>query len=335
MVHKTNETLTPTLPNLHSWIIYFFFSWFGVAGIIIATLNIGICVLFWTQRRLRNTGNLFFVNLAIADILVGFVAIPWKLLHYVIFPTPLWLILLATVVDYVLSLSFLSICALTYDRYLAIIYPLTYPSKIALKNSWKRFLLIWSIPCLNFFRLIWMISPRISFQKYNRIFGVFLFSFMVLATGGVIFAYIRIFRAARIQEHHRRELRNCGIKRNQRIKHKFTKAIRSCLGVTVCFVCCWIPRGSYLIVRKVYLSRCYEYDLTTYGLLCLSPILNPIIYSICNRDVRRTLKVLLWKRSRSKARLRKETFQGSFASSQRPATVSSRETYELSHHVNL
>ena len=340
-VHKMNETSSPPygkdfFPDLPSWEVQIFFVWFAVASIIIVTLNTGICILVWTQRRLRNTGNLYFVNLAIADVLVGIVAIPWKLLHYVVSPMPLWIILLATVVDYVLSLSFLSICALTYDRYRAIIYPLTYPSKMALRNSWKRLLLIWTVPCLNFFRVIWMTSPHISFTKFDRAFSFFLFSGMVLATGGVIFAYVRIFLAARIQQHHQRELRKCSIKRlNRRIKHKFTKAIRSCLGVTICFLCCWLPRGSYLIARESFLSSRHEYDLITFGLMCFSPILNPIIYSICNRDVRRTLKIILWKRGRESARSKKENIQNSFVSSQRTATASSRETYALSQYNNL
>lgn len=340
-VHKMNETSSRPygkdfFPDLPSWEVHIFFVWLAVASIIIVTLNTGICILVWTQRRLRNTGNLYFVNLAIADVLVGIVAIPWKLLHYVVSPMPLWILLLATVVDYVLSLSFLSICALTYDRYRAIIYPLTYPSKMALRNSWKRLLLIWTVPCLNFCRVIWMTSPHISFTKFDRAFSFFLFSCMVLATGGVIFAYVRIFLAARIQEHQQRELRKCSIKRlNRRIKNKFTKAIRSCLGVTICFLCCWLPRGSYLIARKSFLSSRYEYDLITFGLMCFSPILNPIIYSICNRDVRRTLKIILWKRGRESARSKKENIQNSFVSSQRTATASSRETYALSQYNNL
>lgn len=329
-----NETLIPNIneTSLHlpSWIMPFFITWFCTTITIIATLNTGICVLFWTQRRLRIKGNFFFVNLAIADILVGFVAIPWKLLHYLIIPTQLWLISFATAVDYVLSLSFLSICALTYDRYIAIIYPLTYPAKVELKNTWKRLLLVWSLPCLNFLRLIWIYSPGISFEKYNNAFGVFLFSLVLLATGGILFAYIRIFCAARLQEHHKKGLHRC-VKRKQRIK--FTKAIRSCLGVTVCFICCWIPRASYLITRNFCSSPSYVYDLVTFGLMCLSPVLNPIIYSSCNRDVRRTLKFVLWKRSREKARM-KETLRGSFASSQRTATASSRDIIQLSH-VNL
>lgn len=335
-----NKSLEPknsaeTFLHLPSWISPFLIAWFCTTTVIITTLNAGICVLFWTQRRLRNTGNLFFVNLAISDIFVGFVAIPWKLLHYLVLPTPLWLISLGTAVDYVLSLSFISVCALTYDRYLAIIYPLTYPAKMTIKNTWKRLLLIWSLPCLNFLRLIWMISLRTPsrFTKYNKAFGVFHFSFMLLATGGIIFAYIRIFLAARLQENQKRGLNHC-VKKNRRTK--FTKAVRSCLGVTICFMCCWLPRGSYLIARNIYTSSSYgpyEYDLVTFGLMCLAPILNPIIYSICNRDVRRTLRVI-FRCGRDNAGLRRDAVGGSFGSSQRTATLSSREIIELSH-VNL
>ena len=329
--YKMNETLRNI--NGTSWQTVFILSWFGTISMIIAILNTGICVLLWTQMRLHNTSNLFFVNLAIADILVGFVAIPWKMSCFALSPVPQWLASVVTAVDYVLCLSFLGICALTYDRYQAILYPLTYCSKMAGKNVWKFLFLIWILPGINFFKLIWMLSSEISFQHFNGVFDAFLFSAMLLATGGIVFAYVRIFRAARIQEHHVRKL-SVVSKRNQRIK--LTKAIRSCLGVTICFGCCWLPRGTYLIARTSQFSTSYGvYDLITFGLMSLSPVLNPIIYSFFNRDIRRTLEVL-WNRYRGKTRLQKEMFRSSRASSLRTFnTVSSRENIELSSNANL
>lgn len=321
--------------NGNAWLRPFIVCWFGSTGIIIAILNAGICILFWTQRRLRSNSNLFFVNLAVADILVGFVAIPWKIFHFVVSPAPPWHAPLVTVVDYTVSLSFLSICALTYDRYQAILYPLNYPSKMAGKNIWKVLLLVWSLPGLNFLRLIWMLSPRISYKHFDGAFSAFLFSVMLLATSGIVFAYVQIFRAARVQEHNVRKSNQPYAQRNQRVK--FTKAIRSCLGVTICFACCWLPRGTFLIARICQSkTQSFEYDLVTFGLMSLSPVLNPIIYSICNRDVRRTLE-MLWNRCQRNSRLDKEGFGGSRASSLRTFTIaSSGETgIEMLHHVNL
>lgn len=283
--------------NPPSWITHLSIVWSCFISVTIAVLNAGICILFWNQRRLRVTGNLFFVNLAIADILVGLVAIPWKLLHYLIHPTPLWIISLGTAVDYVLSLSFISICAITYDRYLAIIYPLTYPLRMTCETLRKRFLIIWSLPCLNFLRLICIISLKTPEKcaKYNKAFGFFHFSMLFLATIGIVFAYVRIFKAARLQKKH---VEGINSNKTRRVL-KFCKAIRCCLGVTVCFVCCWFPRGTYLIARNVYTKSfygLYEYDMVTYGLMCLSPAINPIIYSLCNRDVKKTLKAIIRKR---------------------------------------
>lgn len=320
--------------NGSTWFTPFILCWFGSISVTIAILNAGICVLFWTQRRLRSKSNLFFVNLAVADILVGFVAIPWKIFHFVVSPAPPWHAPLVTVVDYTVSSSFLSICALTYDRYQAILYPLNYPSKMAGKNIWKVLVLVWSLPGLNFLRLIWMLSLRISYKHFDGAFSAFLFSVMLLATAGIVFAYVRIFRAAKVQGQNARKL-NKFAKRNQRVK--FTKAIRSCLGVTICFTCCWLPRGSFLIARICQCkTQSFEYDLVTFGLMSLSPVLNPIIYSIYNRDVRRTLK-MLWNRCQRNSRLDKEGFRSSRASSLRTFTIaSSRETgIEMSNHINL
>jgi len=330
--YKMNETSQQIKGT--TWFIPFVFSWLGSTSVTIVILNAGICVLFWTQRRLRSNSNLFFVNLAVADILVGFVAIPWKIVHFVVSPAPACHAPLVTVVDYTVSLSFLSICALTYDRYQAIIYPLNYPTKMAGKNILKVLLLVWSLPGLNFLRLIWMLSPRISSKHFDGAFNAFLFSVMLLATAGIVFAYVRIFRAAKVQRQNARKS-NKFSRRNQRVK--FTKAIRSCLGVTICFACCWLPRGTFLIARICQSKTLsFEYDLVTFGLMSLSPILNPIIYSICNRDVRRTLE-MLWNKCQRNSRLDKEGFRSSRASSLRTFTIaSSRETgIEMSNHINL
>ena len=327
-----NETLQQI--NATTWFIPFIFAWFSSTSLTIAILNAGICALFWTQRRLRTKSNLFFVNLAVADILVGLVAIPWKIFHFIVSPAPPWHAPLVTVVDYTVSSSFLSICALTYDRYQAILYPLNYPSKMAAKNIWKVLLLIWSLPGLNFLRLIWMLSPRISYKHFDGAFSAILFSVMLLATGGIVFAYARIFRAAKVQGQNARKS-NQYAKKNQRVK--FTKAIRSCLGVTICFACCWLPRGTFLIARICQSkSQSFEYDLVTFCLMSLSPVLNPIIYSVCNRDVRRTLE-MLWNRCQRNTSLDKEGFRSSRASSLRTFTIaSSRETViEMSNHVSL
>ena len=85
--------MNETLGNLNgtSWQTVFIFCWFGSMSLIISILNTAICTLLWTQKRLHNISNLFFVNLAVADILVGFVAIPWKMLYFGVSPVPQWL----------------------------------------------------------------------------------------------------------------------------------------------------------------------------------------------------------------------------------------------------
>ena len=327
--------MNETLGNINgtSWQTVFIFCWFGSMSLIIAILNTAICTLLWTQKRLHNISNLFFVNLAVADILVGFVAIPWKMLYFGVSPVPQWLTAVVTAVDYVLSLSFLSICALTYDRYQAILHPLTYCIKMGVTKVCKVLFLVWILPGMNFLKLIWMLSPEISFQPLNGTFDAFLFSFLLPATGGVIFAYVRISCAATMQENQVRKL-NVHASRNQRLK--FSKAIRSYLGVTICFACCWLPRGTYLIARSSQFSTSYEeYDLITFGLMSLSPVLNPIIYSIFNRDIRRTLEVL-WNRCQEKSRLQNQKFGSSHASSSRTVnTITRSEHIELSRNANL
>lgn len=282
-----------------NWSATFLLAWLGLTGFCAVVLNALICGVFCTHRNLRTTGNYFFLNLAICDILVGVLIIPWKIVCYVEV-NPKWLLCLTAFVDYILSMSFLSICALTYDRYQAIIHPLHYQLKMHLKKSWKIFVSVWCVPSVHFLRFIWLLPPdNPDAQQSDNRFHIFLFSFIVIASVMIAWAYYCILQAASRQELCVQGRAGIRLPRGEKIRRKlkFSKAIGSCLAVTICFTVCWIPRGSYFVSR-LFISGGYTYDLATFGLMTLSSSLNPVIYTTCSRDIRMTVIYLICKKRR-------------------------------------
>jgi hypothetical protein len=65
-----------------------------------------------------------------------------------------------------------------------------------------------------------------------------------------------------------------------------TKAVRSCLAVSLCFTCCWIPRSIFMGRMFLKYPRSLSWDLITFGLMVLSSSLNPMLYSIYSHDIR-------------------------------------------------
>lgn len=92
----------------------------GTLSVLIVIANCSVCAFIWSNKTRRTYSNWLILSLAISDILTGGVLLPLELTK----PS-------SVATDYVTSAVLLSgvanICAVTYDRYVAILHPLAYP----------------------------------------------------------------------------------------------------------------------------------------------------------------------------------------------------------------
>ncbi|XP_076017967.1 adenosine receptor A1-like [Genypterus blacodes] len=117
--------------------------------IIIALLaivgNFLVCLAVTWNKKLRTVTNYFLVSLAVADILVGLVAVPCAVLTDLGRPRynlPLCLILLSILMALTQS-SILSLLAVAAERYVAILMPFHYQRVMSPRNARLALLLTW------------------------------------------------------------------------------------------------------------------------------------------------------------------------------------------------
>lgn len=169
-----------------------------LAFLIVFTIfgNILVCAAFYLCRELRNVTNYFVVSLAVADLLVGFVCMPfWFTSLIKQWPDPkrnhefytLWICL-----DIVSGTSsIMNLVAISVDRFYAITSPFNYHLKLT-KNR-ARF-------CIVFVWLYSLIVAGLHIQRKGDWYAYFVAcASFFLPLPVLVYSYARIFRVAHVQ----------------------------------------------------------------------------------------------------------------------------------------
>lgn len=84
-----------------------------------------------TTRKLRTVTNIFIVSLACADLLLGFAVLPFSISIEVVdnwLWGDIWCSMWLAIDVWLCTASILSLCAISFDRYIAVTHPIRYPS---------------------------------------------------------------------------------------------------------------------------------------------------------------------------------------------------------------
>ncbi|XP_074615432.1 alpha-1A adrenergic receptor-like [Acropora palmata] len=249
--------------------------------------NFIVIASFCTFRDLRTKCNFFIISLAISDVLVASIAMPFWLL--VQLSNNVWIyskelkafwdcmdILCGTA-------SIMNLTAVSFDRQLAITSPFAYPKML----TTRRVLVV-----IGF---VWLYAATISSSRFldwqfpNYLWFVPTVSFF-LPLLIMLVMYTRIYLVARY--HARR------IGRNYATDIKAAKTIAVVIGG---FVICWLP--FFVVVLSV--ANRTPTHVTFFNvakwLEYLNSCLNPVIYTCSNRTYRSAFKKL-FRRCREKIR---------------------------------
>ena len=116
--------------------------------------NATVCLLFACRSKLRTITNIFVVSLAMSDLFVGVLFVPVYLGTAVGHHVNLY------IVTFLLFSSLFNLCGVTYDRYHAILQPLTYHAVFTCRRITTILVSVW------FFPLLFIALPLIwSFQS--------------------------------------------------------------------------------------------------------------------------------------------------------------------------
>ncbi|PFX32228.1 tyramine receptor 1-like [Stylophora pistillata] len=285
--------------------------------------NFMVCLTVYLHQRLRTVTNYFIVSLAVSDLLLSLLYVPFRIEQTI--DNGYWCLrkeLCATwiVIDLVCTgASIYNLAAISVDRYIAIVHPFRYHSVMTTKVARIIIAIIWaySITWAGFSGINWTDSEQPPYNwdskcfKKDKIFYTittvtdFFFPLMV-----ILIMYGLVFRVAMTQARAVASLQPQLSKRDGRGRRfsinivKEVKAAKTLAIVIGAFVVCWLPFFVFLLVSLWDLSlltppKVSEDVLTglratfLYVLPAINSTLNPIIYALFNKEFRTAFVRLL------------------------------------------
>ena len=278
--------------------------WFSIFGwflsVVVVTGNGLVIYLIATRRNLRTTTNWFVLSLAVADFGFGAANSVALLTACYIHHFCGAFIQTQSAVFYLVYASITNLCALTLDRYLAIIKPLRYITFMTTKRIVSLVTLAWILPFLVFpapylaLKLGTTAQTRVVFMKC---FLAFLSFFQICVCFALIFATTRIFLVARRHARQNAVL-VMQLNFNHRMQHRrvfkpqeaaSTKVVGSVVAV---FIVCYIIN----IYDNTCIMALCERPKTIQDVVTLLRLVNsaanPAAYAFFKKDIKKELKRL-------------------------------------------
>ena len=210
-----------TLVRNERQFLYYVFDVFGIIiTLSIVIGNILVMVAVAKEKKLRKVGNIFIINLAVSDCLVGIVVSPLAISYGV---TKNW-VLGQAMCDFWVSMdvicctaSILNLCAIGYDRCNAIVQPMRYSRKRTFGRAMLIIGFVWSYAMLIALPRFWgwreedeylnngecHVSHHLGYTLYSTI-GSFYLPLIVM-----LYFYINIYRATCQRKHEWRRSPGC------------------------------------------------------------------------------------------------------------------------------
>ncbi|CAB3984937.1 octopamine receptor-like [Paramuricea clavata] len=264
--------------------------------IVIVVGNLLAIAAYCKATRLRIVTRCFIINLAVTDLLVGAIIMPFWF-HRMLQDRQVTASMLykswITLDISCATASITSLAVVSIDRYIVISKPLSYERFLPKSRAIFVILLVW---CYSFGVAV---LRETKWRYYSLLVTGFSF---LLPLGTILFAYANIFKAAKAQA--KRIRRSClpnSSESNTNKKHfdkelKATKTISLVIGA---FLACWLPFFVLSLLSK-YCTKCtisFEVVIIVKWLHYANSALNPIIYSMHNRDFRAALQSILFNKN--------------------------------------
>lgn len=136
-INDFDETIKQTVP--------IFFGIIGVTGFIGNILVITVVML---NPKMRSTTNMMIINLAISDLLFVIFCIPFTAIDYMLNEWPLgnaWCKIVQYLIIVTALTSIYTLVLMSFDRFLAVVYPISSRSIRNERNTLKVITILWII----------------------------------------------------------------------------------------------------------------------------------------------------------------------------------------------
>uniref|UniRef100_A0A8C2D728 Neuropeptide FF receptor 2 n=1 Tax=Cyprinus carpio TaxID=7962 RepID=A0A8C2D728_CYPCA len=270
-----------------------------------------VCFIVLRSKNMRTVTNLFILNLAISDLLVGIFCMPTTLVDNIITGWPFGSLvckLSGMVQGISVSASVFTLVAIAVDRFRCIVYP--FKQKLTISTSTLIIIIIWvlaiSIMCPSGVMLQVTKEHRVSIllsdgnttqpfywcrenwpnQEMRKIYTTVLFANIYLAPLTlIVIMYARIGIT----------LFKTSIR--QLVSRKKKRVIKMLLVVALLFILSWLPLWALMMLsdyaslseRQHRIINIYFYPLAHWLAFCNSSV-NPIVYGFFNENFRKGFK---------------------------------------------
>ena len=273
-------------------------------------------------QRLRSVTNFFVVSLAVADLTVAILVMPYSLLFEVFGEWRLgWVFCYFWISCDVTccTASILHLCIISLDRYLAITQPLTYKSRMSKRRAIAMICGVWICSvAISFVPIylgwfadhevveLYVDSPQCGLFV-NKIYAVissatsFYIPLIVM-----LFAYVKIFRIAQSQAKEIKKLENALQHSGHPLNHKLSnrskklnrdsKAIKTLGTLMGLFCVSWLPFFLMYLIVPFCSPVCQVPPMWVALITWLgyaNSFFNPCVYAFLNRDFRLAFKKIL------------------------------------------
>ncbi|XP_047586229.1 histamine H2 receptor isoform X4 [Lutra lutra] len=272
--------------------------------------NVVVCLAVGLTRRLRSLTNCFIVSLAITDLLLGLLVLPFSAFYQLSCQWSFGKVFcnIYTSLDVMLcTASILNLFMISLDRYCAVTDPLRYPVLVTPVRVAVSLVLIWVISITLSFLSIHLgwnsenknnsfnhTIPKCKVQVnlvYGLVDGLVTFYLPLLV---MCVTYYRIFKIARDQA---KRIHHMGSWKVATVgEHKATVTLAAVMGA---FIICWFPYFTVFVYRGLIgddaINEAIEAVVLWLGYA--NSALNPILYATLNRDFRTAYQQLFRCRS--------------------------------------
>ncbi|XP_048834322.1 P2Y purinoceptor 8-like isoform X1 [Brienomyrus brachyistius] len=270
--------------------------------------NIVSLWLLYLQTKSRNPTIIFAINLSLTDLIYS-AFLPFQMVYH--FQGNDWpfgriMCSISTIVFYCnMNGSILTTCAISLERYFAIVHPLRSRHYRTTRNALLVCLLIWTlvlsvqVPVLHN-----DITFRVHQLNITTCFDILpkdLFSHMTLAIlyfGALLFFFFMVPLLVLVGSY-ASILKTLCSSRHRDMWQSLNQTIGLIVVVMLCFVFCYLPNILLQTLHLIYIAygrSLYVYYKLSLGLNSLSCCIDPFIYYFASREFRQKLhrKLLCW-----------------------------------------
>lgn len=278
---------------LYYWILS------AINGVITVACNVLVISIVTRKRRLRRSkSNWLLLSLALSDLAVGIIMIPSIFTCYFSPHLACDWDLNKQIYDVFLYISVTNLCVITADRYIAVTLPLRHVTIITPKSTVRFLVAAWTAPVLVSlvpFVLSFSAAPSQTKVLVDRIFiAIKIGLFEIIPCVLMILAYVHIFQISRRHHVHINSMRKIVTSRTCPAGSRPPRArstIKVFCVVVPLFILCW-TLASWREICSSIISCKVPHEVVHISRLLLKghSMINPIVYALQKKDIRRELR---------------------------------------------